>query len=100
MPETIEELLARRAELEVEIPELLELTGSDFELADVLEAIYEEEETDDMQQVIMMFDDGDPLNLNNAVETATDAWNCFPHRILEGKSPAEVLIEYRKTHQA
>jgi hypothetical protein len=100
MPETIEELLARRAELEVEIPELLELTGSDFELADVLEAIYEEEETDDMQQVIMMFDDGDPMNLSNAVETATDAWNCFPHRILDGKSPAEVLIEHRKTHRA
>jgi hypothetical protein len=93
MPESMEELLAFREELKVDIVNLLEETESDFALDDVLAAIYEEEETDDMQSVIMMFDDGDPSNLSNVVELVTDAWNCFPHRILDGLSPAEILLK-------
>ena len=95
MSETKEEILARRAELEVEIVELLERTKSDFALADVLRAIYEEEETDDYHKVIMMFDGGDSTDISNVVELATDAWNHFPHRTLNGLSPAEILLEHR-----
>lgn len=91
----MEELLEFREELEADIIDLLKETGSDFTLPDVLAAIYEEEETDDMQSVIMMFDAGDLANLSNAVELVTDTWNCFPHRLLDGLSPAEILLKHR-----
>jgi len=95
MPENMEELREFREELKADIVDLLEETESDFTLDDVLDVIYEEEETDDMQRAIMMFDNGDPALLSSAVELVTDAWNCFPHRILDGLSPAEVLLKRR-----
>ena len=73
----------------------MEETGSDFTLDDVKDIIYNEEETDDMQKVIALFDDGNPENLSNILETVTDAWNYFPHKVLENLSPAEILLKHR-----
>ncbi len=42
-----------------------------------------------MMKIVAIFDDGDPMELENILELATDAWNYFPHKILEGKAPAE-----------
>ena len=61
----------------------------------LVEAIAHEIEALMLQKVIAMFDDGDPANLSNAVEVATDAWNYFPHKILDGLSPAEVLLKHK-----
>lgn len=91
----MEELLEFREELKADIIDLLEETENDFTLDDVLAVIYEEEETDDMQRAIMMFDNGNPATLSGAIELVTDAWNCFPHRILDNLSPAEVLLKRR-----
>jgi len=89
-------LLQKRREVESEIRELLFLTKSDFELEDIKRAIYEEKETDDMQKVIAMFDDGNFENLSNVLEIITDAWNYFPHRILGGLSPNEMIFRAQK----
>ena len=67
--ETREQILERRKEIEQELVDLLKETHSDFGLEDVKDAIYNEEETDDMNKVIMMFDDGNPDNLSNVLET-------------------------------
>ena len=91
-----QEIIDYRMEVEADITDLLEETGSDFTLDDVREVIYNEEETDDMQKVIDMFDDGNPENLSNAVEVSTDAWNYFPHKLLNGLSPAEILFEHEQ----
>ncbi len=93
--ESKQQIIERRKEIEEEITELLEATGSDFTLDDVKMAIYEEEDNDDMQEIVAMFDDGDPVNLSNAIETVTDAWNYFPHKALGGLSPTEKLSEAR-----
>src|SRR3989344_3383728 len=93
MHQTREEIMEYKIEVEADVNQLLEDTGSDFTLDDVKEIIYNEEETDDMQKVIAMFDDGDPANLSNAVEVSTDAWNYFPHKLLNGLSPAEIFLE-------
>ena len=82
--------------MEDDIRELLKVTKSVFTLDHVRDVIYHEEETDDMQKVIAMFDDGNPENLSNAVETSTDAWNYFPHKLLNGLSPAEILFEHEQ----
>lgn len=95
MHQTQEEIDEYREEVEADVNQLLDDTRSDFTLDDVKDAIYNEEENDDMQKVIAMFDDGDPSNLSNAVEVSTDAWNYFPHKILGDLSPAEVLLKHK-----
>ncbi|OHA62525.1 MAG: hypothetical protein A2556_00600 [Candidatus Vogelbacteria bacterium RIFOXYD2_FULL_44_9] len=87
------EILEERRRIEKEIVDLLEECGSDFDLADVKEAVYSETETDDMQQIIAMFDTGEPdgPDLSTIIETVTDAWNYFPHEALGGQCPAEIV---------
>jgi len=96
MHQTKEEIIEYKKEVEDDIRELLKVTKSVFTLDHVRDVIYHEEETDDMQKVIAMFDDGNPENLSNAVETSTDAWNYFPHKLLNGLSPAEILFEHEQ----
>ena len=88
------QILKRRKEIEQELVEMLKETNSDFSLQDVRDTIFNEEETDDMQKVIMMFDDGNLDNLSNVLEIVTDAWNYFSHKILGGLSPEEKSLEY------
>ena len=73
---------------------MLKETGSDFTLDHVRDAIFHEEDDDDMMKVVAMFDrGGDAAELENVLELVTDAWNYFPHKVLKGLSPAEVLLE-------
>jgi len=94
--ETKEEILERREEIEGEILEMLEETESDFELKDVKEAIYNEEEQDDFMHVVEMFDrGGDASELSNVLDLVADAWNYLPHKILGGISPAEQKLKHK-----
>ena len=102
------QILERRKEIEQELVDMLKETGSDFTLQDVRDAIYHEEDNDDMMKVVAMFDGstslttgrgGDASELSNVLELVTDAWNYFPHKILGGISPAEKLLEYPPNHK-
>lgn len=45
-------------------------------------------------KVVAMFDcDGDASELSNVLELVTDAWNYFPHKVLGGISPAEMILK-------
>ena len=73
---------------------------SDFEFEDVKELIYHEQETHDFQDIISLFDTGHgKIELEELLKTINDAWNYFPHRILNGLSPVEKLLEYRQQNQ-
>ncbi len=86
------EILKRRQEIETEITELLAEIGSDFTLDYIKDLIFNEEDNDDMNKVVAIFDrGGDTSELSNILELATDAWNYFPHKILNGLSPAEKI---------
>lgn len=87
---TPQQILARREEIEQELTDMLEETGSDFSLDHIKDVIYHEEEQDDFMHVVAMFDrGGDASDLSNILELVTDAWNYFPHKALGGLSPAE-----------
>ena len=74
---------------------MLKETKSDFSLDHILDAIYHEEDNDDMMKVVAMFDrGGDATELENVLELVSDAWNYFPHKLLGGLSPAEKVLEY------
>ena len=98
--ESKQKILKRRKEIEQELVDVLKETQSDFELAHVLDAIYNEEDNDDMMKVVAMFDrGGDATELENVLELVTDAWNYFPHKVLGGISPAEKLLEYNESQK-
>ena len=93
---TKQQIFERQKEIEQELVEMLKETKSDFSLQHVKDAIFHEEETDDMVKVVAMFDrGGDASELDNILELVTDAWNYFPHKALNGKSPAEKALEYQ-----
>ncbi len=84
------EIYTRRKEIEQELTDMLEKTGSDFDLDDIRDVIFNEEGSSDLQDIISMFDrGGDMAELSDILEIVNDAWNYFPHRSLEGMSPAE-----------
>ena len=92
--ESKQQILERRKEIEQELVDMLKETKSDFTLDNVRDAIYNEEDNDDMMKVVAMFDrGGDASELSNVLELVTDAWNYFPHEVLGGISPAEKLLE-------
>ncbi|MCK9588150.1 MAG: hypothetical protein M0Q93_02170 [Terrimicrobiaceae bacterium] len=89
------QILSEREAIQQDIIDLLAETESDFELEDVLDAIYQEDDNDDMSTILAMFDrGGDVSELSNILETITDAWNYFPHKSLDGLSPMEKALEY------
>jgi len=94
--ESKKQILERRKEIERELVEMLKKTKSDFSLQDVKDTIFYEKDNDDMQKIITMFDRGGSISeLSNILELASDAWNYFPHKIINGLSPAEKLLEYQ-----
>ena len=73
---------------------MLKETKSDFTLDHVRDAIYHEEDNDDMMKVVAMFDRVDDASeLSNVLELVTDVWNYFPHKLLDGLSPAEIILK-------
>ncbi|OGE79744.1 MAG: hypothetical protein A2660_02005 [Candidatus Doudnabacteria bacterium RIFCSPHIGHO2_01_FULL_45_18] len=95
--QTKEEIFQRRKEIEQELLELVQQTGSDFGFDDVKQIIYDEEDQDDLMKIVAMFDlGGDASGLENILELANDAWNYFPHKALNGLSPAEMALEYQQ----
>ena len=96
--ESKQQILERRKEIEQEIVDMLKKTKSPFSLEHIKDIIFHEEDNDDMQKVIAIFDrGGDTSELSNILELANDAWNYFPHKIINGLSPAEKLLEYQNS---
>lgn len=94
--ESRQQILERQKEIEQDLVEMLKDTGRDFTLEHVRDAIFHEEDNDDMMKVVAMFDrGGDVSELENVLELVSDAWNYFPHKVLGGISPAEKLLDHR-----
>ena len=88
--ESKQQIIERRKEIEQELVDMLKETKSDFSLQDVRDAIFHEEDNDDMMKVVVMFDrGGDASEFSNVLELVTDAWNYFPHKILNGLCPMD-----------
>ena len=92
-----QQIVQRRLEIEKDLTDLLRVTGSDFSLQDIRDAIFNESDSNDMMKIIAMFDrGGDATELENVLELVSDAWNYFPHQTIGGKSPAEMVLERQK----
>lgn len=100
------QILGRRKEIEQELVDMLKETDptsprlrrgkEQFTLDHVRDVIFHEEDNDDMMKVVAMFDrGGDASELSNVLELVSDAWNYFPHKVLGGVSPAEMLLKHQ-----
>lgn len=87
------DLMMKRKEIESELSDLLSQADSYFDVEDVKQAIYEEDSTSDMQDIIAMFDTGEKgaPSIDAVLEVISDAWNHFPHRSLDGLCPQEMM---------
>src|SRR3989344_9144453 len=91
-----QQILERRKEIEQEFLDMLKETQSDFGLDDIKQIIYDEEDQDDLMKIVAMFDrGGDASELENILELINDAWNYFPHKALNGLSPAETAFNHQ-----
>lgn len=61
---------------------------------DIKQAVYEEDDSKCMMEIIAMFDKGQGINeFNKIMEIVNEAWKYFPHKMIDGLSPAEKLME-------
>lgn len=91
------DIFIKRKEIEREIEELLKKTKSAFDLEEIKQLIYNENGQDSLTEIIAIFDTGQgAVELQNVIESVNDAWNYFPHKILEGLSPTEKYLEYKQ----
>ncbi|MEK7564860.1 MAG: hypothetical protein AAB394_02915 [Patescibacteria group bacterium] len=98
--ESKQQIFERRKEIEQELVNMLKETKNDFNLEYIKDIIYNEDDGDDLMKVLAVFDQGqDTDELNNILELVNDAWNYFPHKIINGLSPAEKLLEYQKSEK-
>lgn len=86
-------ILAERERIERDLSALIKKTKSDISLKEIQDIIYEETDFEDYNDVIRRFDMGSPYELQNAIELLNDAWNYFPHRVLNGLCPAEIVSQ-------
>jgi len=90
--QTMAEYIVPRETVAKELLKTLKETESEFSLQDVKDAIYHEEETDDMMNIVAMFDrGGGDSEFATVLDLVTDAWNYFPHETLDGRCPAEMI---------
>lgn len=95
--ENLEQILERRKEIGRELVDMLKETESDFTLDHIRDVIFHEYDNDDMMKVVAMFDrGGDASELSTVLELVTDAWNYFPHKVLGGISPAEMILKHQQ----
>lgn len=91
-----QQILQRRKEIEQELVDWLQETGSEFGLEDIKEIIYNEDGQDAMTDIVAMFDTGQgAIELQNILEVIMEAWNYFPHKAIGGVSPAERVLKYQ-----
>ena len=90
------EIMSERMKIENKFKDLLRGKEKYFDFDDILEIIFNEEDSDDLMAIVQIFDNSDISKLSDVLELATDAWNYFPHRSLDGKSPAEMVEEHNE----
>lgn len=98
--ESKQQIFEKRKEVEQEFLDMLKETKSDFSLDDIKEIIYNEDGQDSLTDIIAMFDTGQgAAELQNILELVNEAWNYFPHKVIDGLSPAEKLLEYKEKQE-
>jgi len=89
------EIWEGRKEMESNLEELIEETGSVLKIEDIKSMIYNEDGQECLRKIVVNFDRGQDIKeLNKILQIVTTAWNYWPHKKLNGLSPAKKSLEY------
>ena len=79
---------------EEEVGDLIELMGCGLSLEEIKDIVYNEDGNESMRKIILSFDQGQDIDeMNRILQIISNAWNYWPHKKLNGLSPAEKLAE-------
>jgi hypothetical protein len=88
------EILRKKRVAEEEVGDLIELMGCGLSLEEIKDIVYNEDGTESMRKIILSFDQGQDIDeMNRILQIISNAWNYWPHKKLNGLSPAEKLAE-------
>ena len=89
------EILERRCDMESNMAELVKRTNSVLTMEEIKDMIYNEDGQDCMRKLMANFmKNQDIAQLNKDWQIVSSAWNYWPHKKLNGLSPAEKSLEY------
>lgn len=89
-----EEIAQRRIDIEKQINEVIDSLGLSINFNEIKEMIYNEQDQNTLNEIISKFDSGQDVDeLNKILVVVNEAWNYFPHKILNGVSPVEKNLE-------
>ena len=77
------------------VEEIIGRYGVDLDFETIERMIYEEKNKDDFDNLTNLFAEkiSDMNELNKTLQIVNAAWNCFPHKCLNGLCPMEKLAE-------
>jgi hypothetical protein len=85
------EILARRAEIEKQLLLHIKRSKDGVSVEDIMNIIYEETDTNELSNLIQLFNIKSLSEMQEIVNLLNDAWNYFPHKVLNGLCPMEVI---------
>ena len=91
---TKEDIIKKRIDIENQLNELINSMDLNINFNEIKEMIYNENDQRTLHEIMVKFDKGQNVDeLNNILATVNDAWNYFPHKVLNGLSPAEKILK-------
>ena len=96
-PKSKEEIIQKRGAIEKQLIEVIDSLGLSINFDEIKEMIYNEQNQGALHEIIDKFDSGQNIEeLNKILAIVNEAWNYFPHKVLDGLSPAEKILESRQ----
>ena len=93
-PKTREEIIKKRADIKNQLNEIIDSMGLSVSFDEIKKVIYNEQDQSALHEIISKFNKGQDIDeLNKILAIVNDAWNYFPHKILNGLSPVEKILE-------
>ncbi len=94
LPKSTEEIEQKCSEIENRLKELIISIKLDISFDEIKKMIYSEQDQDTLHEIMNKFDTGQDVDeLNEVLAVVNEAWNYFPHKVLDGLSPMEKIIE-------
>ena len=93
-PKSKEEIIKKRTNIEKQLNEIIFSLNLKISFDEIKRMIYNEQDQSVLHQIINKFNNGQDVDeLNKILAVVNEAWNYFPHKILNELSPAEKILE-------
>lgn len=93
-PKSKEEIIQKRNGIEKQLNDVITSLNLNISFNEIREMIYSEQDQSALHEITGKFDNGQDVDeLNKIMEIVNEAWNYFPHKVLDGLSPIEKIVE-------